>query len=126
VPARRDGDKRKPRLSQLTRALTRGDKTTRQRIARVLEIRLAQTSQQSHDAPKTTAVIGRFGKVGKPGKKRTKGPKPLPSNEVLDQIVIHFDDVYRQLNEQLRLIGKVQQQVSGLVATVARLSEHLA
>jgi hypothetical protein len=86
-----------------------------------LELRLAQTAQQSPGAPKTTAVIGRFGKVGKPGKKRMKG---LPNNEVLDQMVIHFDDVYRQLNEQLRLIAKIQQQVSGLVATVGRLSGH--
>ena len=50
--------------------------------------------------------------------------KGLPNNEVLDQIVIHFDDVYRQLNEQLRLIAKIQQQVSGLVATVGRHSGH--
>ena len=121
MSARRDADKRKPPLSQLTKALTPADKTTRQRVARALEVRLAQTAQQSHGAPKTTAVIGRFGKVGKPGKKRMKG---LPNNEVLDQIVIHFDDVYRQLNEQLRLIAKIQQQVSGLVATVGRLSEH--
>ena len=120
MAARRDADKRKPRLSQLTKALTPADKTTRQRVARALEVRLAQTAQQSHGAPKTTAVIGRFGKVGK-RKKRMKG---LPNNEVLDQIVIHFDDVYRQLNEQLRLIAKIQQQVSGLVATVGRLSGH--
>ena len=39
--------------------------------------------------------------------------------------MIHFDDVYRQLNEQLRLIAKLQKQVSGLVATLGRRSEHL-
>ena len=43
---------------------------------------------------------------------------------MLDRMVVYFDDLYQQLNEQLRLIAKIQQQVSGLVATVGRLSGH--
>ena len=125
VRTRRDAQKQKARLSHLTEALLSGDKTALRRIERALELRLAQMERQG----KTGAAgprgpqgsrgaigkIGRRGKIGKPGKKGPKGPKPPPpENELLAIMVTHFDDVYRQLNEQLRLIAKIQEQVNAL------------
>jgi hypothetical protein len=41
---------------------------------------------------------------------------------VLDRVVSHFDDVYQQLSGHLKRIGKMQQELDGLAATVATLS----
>jgi hypothetical protein len=133
VPARRDAQKRKTRLSQLTDALLRGDKTALQRIARALELRRAQMGRQGTTgatAPRgpegaggATGMIGRRRKIGTPGSKTPKGLKPSPPHsEIRDMIVTHFDDVYRQLNAHMRLIAKIQQQVNKLIATAGRLS----
>jgi hypothetical protein len=69
-------------------------------------------------------AIERRTKLGKPRKKRSKSVK-VQDNDMLDRMVVYFDDVYQQLNKQLRLIAKIQQQVNGLVATVGRISEML-
>jgi hypothetical protein len=37
--------------------------------------------------------------------------------------VLRFDDVYQQLNEHMRLIATLQQQVRGLTAPARRLSK---
>jgi hypothetical protein len=126
VRTRRDAQKQKTRLSHLTEALLSGDRTAHRRIERALELRLAQMERQGktgaagprgpRGARGPTGKIGRRVKIGKPGKKGPKGldERPLPENELLAIIVTHFDAVYRQLNEQLRLIAKIQEQVNGL------------
>jgi hypothetical protein len=125
VRTRRDAQKQKARLSHLTEALLSGDRTAHRRIERALELRLAQMERQGktgaagprgpQGARGPTGKIGQRGKIGKPGKKGPKGLEaPFPENELLAIIVTHFDAVYRQLNEQLRLIAKIQEQVNGL------------
>jgi len=37
--------------------------------------------------------------------------RPLRINDVLDLLVTHFDDVYRQLNLQMKMIVKMQEQL---------------
>jgi hypothetical protein len=69
-----------------------------------------------------TGPIGRRGKVGKPGRKGPKGlTGPLHKNHVLDMVMTHFDDVYQQLNVQMKRMAQIQQQVDLLVAKVRRL-----
>jgi hypothetical protein len=110
VRTRRDAQQQKARLSHLTEALLSGDRTALPRIERALERRLAQMERQGEigaagprgpqGARGATGKIGRRGKIGKPGKKGPKGLKPpFPENELLAIIVMHFDAVYRQLNE---------------------------
>ena len=64
-------------------------------------------------------AIGRRGSIGKPG---TRGPKgligPAQHNDVLDKVMTHFDDVYRQLNIQMTRLGQIQAQLDVLAATV--------
>ena len=47
-----------------------------------------------------------------------KGPEgarpPRPTSDVLDTIVRHFDDVYQQLNEHMRLIDTLRKRVNEL------------
>jgi hypothetical protein len=66
-----------------------------------------------------TGPIGRRGSVGKPG---TRGPKgligPAQQDAVLDKVMTHFDDVYRQLNIQMTRMGQIQAQLDVLTATV--------
>lgn len=78
-----------------------------------------QSKTGSQGAREATGLIGRSGEIRKPEKPGPKGHKPLlqKENDVLDMIVVQFDDVYRELNEHLRLIAKIQQQVNGLIAT---------
>lgn len=122
MPTRRDAEKRKARLSELTAAL-RGNRTAPQRIPRELETRRSQMGLRGKTARKSEAIERRT-KIGKPRKKRAKSVK-VQDNEMLDRMVVYFDDLYQQLNEQLRLIAKIQQQVNGLGAIVGRLSETL-
>lgn len=125
VRTRRDAQKQKARLSHLTEALLRGDGKALRRLERALELRLAQMQRQARTgatgprgpqgARGPTGKIGRRGKIGKPGKKGPKGLKPtFPEHKVLAMIVTHFDAVYQQLNEQIRLIAKIQEQVNRL------------
>ena len=66
-----------------------------------------------------TGPIGRRGAIGKPG---TRGPKGLTGtalqDDVLDKVMTHFDDVYRQLNIQMTRMGQIQAQLDVLAATV--------
>ena len=65
-----------------------------------------------------TGVKGRRGDIGKPGPKGLRGLRgPLHKNEALERVVTHFEDVYRQLSEQMRRIAKMQAQLDGLMAT---------
>ena len=66
-----------------------------------------------------TGAIGRRGSIGKPG---ARGPKgligPAQQDDVLDKVMTHFDDVYRQLNVQTTRIAQIQAQLDVLAATV--------
>ena len=74
-------------------------------------------------ARKPIGMLGTRGKTGTPGTKGPKGPKPPLQKHVLDIIVTQFEDVYRELNDHLRRIAKIQQQVNELFTTVRRLSK---
>jgi collagen triple helix repeat protein len=64
-----------------------------------------------------TGAIGRRGKIGKPGQRGPKGVTgPLHKDDVLDRVMTHFDDVYRQLNIQTKRIAQIQYQVDTLIA----------
>jgi hypothetical protein len=70
-----------------------------------------------------TGPIGRRGKIGKAGRKGPEGlTGPLHKDNVLDMVMTHFDDVYQQLNIQMKRMAQIQQQVDLLVVQVARLS----
>jgi hypothetical protein len=71
-----------------------------------------------------TVLTERRRKVGKPRKNKPKGLRPSRQQiELLEMIVRHFDDVYQQLNEHLKLIATIRQQVNGLIASASRLSK---
>jgi hypothetical protein len=64
-----------------------------------------------------TGPIGRRGKIGKPGRRGPKGVTgPLHKDNVLDMVMKHFDDVYHQLNIQMKRMAEIQQQVDVLIA----------
>ena len=66
-----------------------------------------------------TGPIGRRGSLGKPG---TRGPiglsGPAQQSDVLDKVMTHFDDVYRQLDIQMTRMGQIQAQLDALAAAV--------
>ena len=72
-----------------------------------------------------TGPIGRRGSIGKAG---TRGPKgligPAQQDDVLDKVMTHFDDVYRQLNIQMTRMGQIQAQLDVLTATVKANSRN--
>ena len=45
-------------------------------------------------------------------------PGPAQQNDVLDKVMTHFDDVYRQLEIQMTRMGQIQAQLDVLAATV--------
>jgi hypothetical protein len=64
-----------------------------------------------------TGPIGRRGKIGKAGHKGPKGlTGPLHKDNVLDVVMTHFDDVYQQLNIQMKRMAQLQAQVDQLAA----------
>ena len=64
---------------------------------------------------------GRRGEIGKLGPKGSKGLRArLHKDDILENVVTNFDDVYRQLSTQLRQIARLQQQVTVLIARAAR------
>ena len=64
-----------------------------------------------------TGAIGRRGKIGKPGQRGPKGVTgPLHKDDVLDRVMTHFDDVYKQLDIQIKRLGQLQHQVDVLIA----------
>jgi hypothetical protein len=66
-----------------------------------------------------TGALGRRGKIGKPGRRGPKGLKgPLHKDNVLDMVMTHFDDVYMQLNIQMKRMAQIQQQVDLLTAAI--------
>jgi hypothetical protein len=68
-----------------------------------------------------TGPIGRRGKIGKPGSKGPKGlTGPLHKDNVLEMVMTHFDDVYQQLNIQMKRMAQIQAQVDQLIATAKK------
>ena len=66
-----------------------------------------------------TGTSGPRGKIGKPGLRGLKGATPqLRVKDVLDLLVTHFDDVYRELNLQMKKIAKMQDQLDVMAATL--------
>jgi hypothetical protein len=64
-----------------------------------------------------TGPIGLRGRVGKPG---TKGPDgvvgPIRKDDVLEIVMTHFDDVYAQMEIQMKRMADIQRQVDELIA----------
>ena len=66
-----------------------------------------------------TGAAGPRGKIGKPGLRGLKGATPqLRVKDVLDLLVTHFDDVYRELNLQMKKIAKMQDQLDVMAAAL--------
>ena len=66
-----------------------------------------------------TGPIGRRGAIGKAGRHGPKGLiGPAQQDNVLDRVMTHFDDVYRQLDIQMTRMGQIQAQLDVLAATV--------
>ena len=66
-----------------------------------------------------TGPIGRRGAIGKAGRHGPKGLNgPAQQDDVLDRVMTHFDDVYRQLDIQMTRMGQIQAQLDVLAATV--------
>lgn len=64
-----------------------------------------------------TGPIGRRGKIGKPGKAGPNGLKgPQRKDPALEKVMTHFDDVYLQLDIQMKRIAQMQQQLDLLIA----------
>lgn len=64
-----------------------------------------------------TGPVGRRGKLGAPGHAGPKGlTGPQQKDAVLDVVMRHFDDVYLQLDIQMKRIAQIQQQVDQLIA----------
>jgi len=66
-----------------------------------------------------TGPIGRRGPIGKSGKRGPDGlTGPVQQDDVLDKVMTHFDDVYRQLDIQMKRMGQIQAQLDMLAALV--------
>ena len=67
----------------------------------------------------TTGATGARGKIGKPGLRGLKGAtQQLRAKDVSDPLVTHFDDVYRELNLQMKKNAKMQDQLDVMAATL--------
>jgi|SRR5579864_4459405 len=64
-----------------------------------------------------TGPIGRRGEIGKPGSSGPRGVTGPPHDDhVLEIMMTHFDDVYHQLDIQMKQIAQIQQHVDMLIA----------
>ena len=64
-------------------------------------------------------ATGARGKIGKPGLRGLEGDtQQLRAKDVSDPLVTHFDDVYRELNLQMKKIAKMQDQLDVMAATL--------
>ena len=70
-----------------------------------------------------TGSAGPRGKIGKSGLRGLTGATPqLRVKDVLDLLVTHFDDVYRELNLQMKKTAKMQDQLDVMAATLGTRS----
>jgi collagen triple helix repeat protein len=69
-----------------------------------------------------TGTLGRRRPIGKPGRTGPPGVQGTQQrNEVLEIMEKHFDDVYQQLEVQLKRMAQIQAQLDVLEATVRAL-----
>ena len=69
-----------------------------------------------------TGPIGRRGKIGKAGRVGPVGVQgPNQRNDILEKMEIHFDDVYRQLDVQMKRMAQIQADLDILSAAVRKL-----
>jgi len=72
-----------------------------------------------------TGPIGRRGKIGKPG---SEGPVGVQGsnqrNDILEKMEMHFDDVYRQLDVQMKRMAQIQADLDLLSAAVRKLESN--
>ena len=82
----------------------------------------AQGPRGPQGARGPTGPIGRRGKIGKPGRKGPLGVQgPNQRNDILERMETHFDDVYRQLEIQLKRMAQIQAELDILSAAVRKL-----
>ena len=69
--------------------------------------------------------MGRRGSIGKPGARGPQGlTGPSLQDAVLDKVMTHFDDVYRQLKIQITRMAQLQAQLDLLAAKVNAKSRN--
>ena len=74
-----------------------------------------------------TGANGRRGAIGKLGHKGPRGFNgSRQKDDVLDRMETHFDDVYQQLNAQVKRIAQMQRQVDLMSTTLGRLASDTA
>jgi collagen triple helix repeat protein len=86
-------------------------------------VRRGRTDAQGPRGPRgtrgATGRAGPRGTAGKPGRRGLKGAtQQVRVKDVLDLLVTHFDDVYRELNLQMKKIAKIQDQLDVMAATL--------
>jgi hypothetical protein len=70
-----------------------------------------------------TGPIGRRGKIGKPGRTGPSGVQgPQQRNDALEVMEKHFDDVYRQLEVQMKRMAQIQAELDVLSAQFRTLT----
>lgn len=86
-----------------------------------------QGTRGATGASGATGANGRRGAIGKLG---LKGPRGFngsrQKDEVLDRMETHFEDVYQQLNAQVKRIAQMQRQVDLMSTTLGRLASDTA
>ena len=71
--------------------------------------------------------LGRRGPIGKPGRRGPGGVQgPQQQNEALEVMEKHFDDVYRQLEVQMKRMAQIQAELDILGATVRDLTVKIS
>ena len=74
-----------------------------------------------------TGQLGRRGPVGKPGRRGPVGVQgPQQQNEALEIMEKHLDDVYRQLEVQMKRMAQIQAELDILGATVRDLTAKIS
>ena len=82
----------------------------------------ARGARGPHGARGPTGPIGRRGKIGKPGREGPVGVQGANQrSDVLEKMEIHFDDVYRQLEVQMKRMAQIQAELDLLSAAVKKL-----
>jgi hypothetical protein len=72
-----------------------------------------------------TGPIGRRGSIGKPGGRGPNGVTgSAQQDDTLDKVMTHFDDVYRQLDIQMKRMAQMQAELDLLSAAVNATSRN--
>jgi hypothetical protein len=68
--------------------------------------------------PRNTAEPDQKANAGEPGK-----PAPTERKKLLDEVNGHIEDIYKELDVQMKRMSQIQRQVDELRENVRRLSE---